>query len=149
MRKVLLVASFCLYASLANAQTGALTNIRIDFFAVGVDPAVGKPIQTTTIPVAAWLCNQPLFPAPPPSVTNPTTIIWEDPAIVPPAAARLCIVNNNAILIGLPISAIQYFATGVYTNDFVLSGSRSAASNPFSRAVVATPPVVPTGLQVR
>lgn len=138
--KTFLLLFFVLVPALAGAQTGAVVSYQFQVYAAGVNPATGAPMQTTTIPNANVICNQPAPPAPPANLANPTKLVWDDLTI----AGRVCTVDQSAFLLALPIGT-GYTGTLTVTDDFGVTSPRSAASNPFSLRA-ARP--APTGVKI-
>ena len=147
IRTILAAVLWLACASLsAHAQTvqEAVVSWDVEFFAQGVNTATGSPIQAATnFLLSTAACNQAFFAIPPASVLNPTVMQVSDPVNV----GRACTLSNaSAILMGVPIGA-GYTATAKARGATTVS-ARSAASNPFDRAVVLVPPPVPAAVRV-
>jgi hypothetical protein len=116
----------------------AVVSWDVEFFAAGVNPATGSPISpAVNFLRSAAACGQarvsPVLP-----VVNPTAIRLEDPAN---AALDCALAASAGVLVGIPVGA-GYVATAK-AHGATLASVRSAASNPFSRAVIVVPPLVP------
>jgi hypothetical protein len=71
-------------------------------------------------------------------VINPTSIHLEDPAN---ATLDCTLAATSGVLVGIPVGA-GYVATAK-ARGATLTSARSAASNPFTRAVVPVAPIAP------
>jgi hypothetical protein len=147
MKRLLLVLLFISVSSVVSAQTvpEVVVSWDVSFWSAGVNPDTGSPISTSNFTKAGAQCNQPLVPAPTLPVVNPTKISLDDPDV----AGRSCILGpttSSGVLMALPLGN-GIFAT-VIGRGATLQSARSAVSNPFNRAIVPAPPIVPTSLRV-
>lgn len=140
-RVLVLALVLCGLSTVAFAQTGAVASAQVQYFSPGVDPATGAPVQTTTFVVTAATCNQAPVTVPNGTAMNPKRVVWDDAA----NAGKVCIVDQAATLVSLPIVSGAYVATMTTTDDRGLVSPRSAASNPFTRALA---PTAPKGVKV-
>jgi len=140
MKKLILVTSFVLVASIVQAQA-AVVSIKIQFLQNG---AV-LPTQVMTIPLPSGAtCGQPK-PIVPASVFINTTgrVVWEDPT----NSILACIsIQTGGVLFSLPLGN-NYTATAAFIDDIGVSSAASLPSNSFTRGVRPLPPV-PTGVLV-
>lgn len=138
--KILLIALSLLglVATSAAAQTGALVNATVT--------VTGTATQSSVIPLPSGaLCGQPLMAGLPGTPTNPTKVIWGDPAA---PTTLICIADRTAFIAALPVGS--YTATLTFTDDLGRTSPASAVSNPFLRAApLPPPPSAPVGVQVR
>lgn len=146
MKRLMLSIALILFAAPSFAQTvpEALVSWDVEFFAQGVNPATGSPIQAATnFLLSAASCNQTFVVIPPGSVLNPTVIQIADTANV----GKACTLSNaSTMLMSVPVG-IGYKATAK-ARGATLASARSAASNPFDRAVVVVPPPVPAEIRI-
>ncbi len=124
--------------ALAAAQTvSPIVSYDLLVFASGVDPVLGIPAQTSTIPLTAVTCN--LAPVTQPTtVTNPRWVYWDDENTV----GKQCRADKASVFLALPV-APGYKAV-VVANSAAGPSARSAASVPF--AVASVPPAARTGV---
>lgn len=137
MKQLILAIVFLSLASIASAQTGALVSATLT--------TAGTATQSSVIALPAGAtCGQPPFPGLPGTPTNPTRVIWTDPA----APTLICVADRTAFIAALPVG--NYTATMIFTDDLGRTSPASAVSNPFLRAApLPPPPSAPMGVQVR
>lgn len=130
------LALFLLGGGVANAQS---LSYEIGYFAPGVSPVSGAPIQIQ--PLITSACNvTATIPTTSPKPSNPNTMEWDDPVNIGKACRGTF---DLAVLISQPVG-LDYLA-GLRAVDAI--GTRSGwATAPFDlRRPVATP----TGFRVR
>lgn len=121
----------------------AVVSWDIQFFQAGVNPDTGTPIQTSNFLKSASSCNQPDNPPFTATVVNPARIVLDDPDNL----GRDCVLaNSSGVLMSVPLGS-GLFAVAKARGVSLVS-TRSAASNPFNRAIVPIAPAVPAGLKV-
>lgn len=134
-------------AALASAQVVPEQTLSwdVEFWAAGVNPATGSPIQAANILKSASTCNLTPVPVPTGVVLNPTKIYVDDPDNAG-RSCQLAPTTSAGLLMSVPLGS-NHFATA-RARGATLVSARSAASNPFSRAIVPAPPPVPTAVAV-
>lgn len=145
MKRLIISLALTLIAAPAFAQTvpETLVSWDVEFFANGVNTATGSPIQATNFLLSAAACNQTFTAIPAGTLLNPTGIQVTDPV----NAGKACtLANASTVLMSVPIG-IGYKATAKARGATTVS-ARSAASNPFDRAVVLVPPSVPVEIRI-
>lgn len=149
MTRIILALGVLLIASLASAQVAPEPTVSwdIEFWSAGVNTATGTPITSVNILVSASTCDLAPTPANTPTgtIVNPTRIYVDDPAR-PGRRCQMAPTTSSGLLMSLPAQA-GMFATALGRGATLTASARSAASNPFSRLVVAPPPVA-TGVGV-
>jgi hypothetical protein len=120
----------------------------LEFWAAGVVPGVGAPLNgIQNFTVASSLCDMPMAVVPTVTIVNPTQINVADPLF---PTTRDCILNSitaAGTLLALPLGA---GITGTArARGATLISLRSAASNPFSHAVLVVAPTIPVRVVVR
>lgn len=140
----LLVALVLAAPAAAQTTPEIPTSWKVDFFAQGVNPTTGQPVQSNTFAAGAFTCGQPPVAAPTGTVVNPGQIHWDDPS----ASGKTCglTFNQTVTIFAIPIG--NYVATVIGIGPTQGAGGRSAASNPFSHAIVLASPSVPTNVIV-
>jgi len=135
-------------AAPAAAQTAPEVTLSWDweFWAAGVVPGVGQPLNgIQNFTKAASLCDMPVAIVPTIPIVNPTRLQLSDPDLV----TRDCImpaVTAAGTLAALPLGN---GVTGTArARGATLISLRSAASNPFSRAVLVVAPGTPARVVV-
>ena len=148
MTRLFLAGCVLLMCALAaSAQTPeAIVSYDVGYFSAGIDPALGgAPIQAPNIyPASTAVCGLvPKTPAPVTSVTNPTRLLWDDPANTA-ADCRLTI-SSPALLISIPTGT--GYRAALRARGATSVGDWSLLSNPFDVAPV--PPLIPRNVRVQ
>lgn len=141
-RKFLYLLVALLWPHILHAQTAAITGFELQVYAAGVDPAVGAPMQTNTIPLTSTgvTCNLVPSAAVTGTIANPRSIEWDDPW----TPGRICRADGAAFL-ALPLgSGYRVTLTALSSSG---PSDRSAASAPF--AVSLQRPAAPKGVAVK
>lgn len=146
-RRLLTLATLLLLATPAAAQSVPETVLSWDlkFFSAGVNPATGAPLLSANITVAASTCDLAPITVPPGPIVNPTRIFIDDPAL-PGRVCQLAPTTSAGLLLSVPLG-VGIVATAEARGATQVS-PRSAASAPFTRAIVPVAPAVPTNLRI-
>lgn len=147
MKKFVLALTFGGLASVASAQVvpEAVVSWDVEFYVAGVAPGVGSPISTSNFAKSTATCGVPTVGLPGGTIVSPTKIRVDDPLNV----GLDCILGpttSAGLLLALPLGN-GIFGVAIARGATLVS-ARSAASNPFNRAIVPAPPIVPTNLRV-
>jgi hypothetical protein len=134
---VLCLVLMVISASRVEAQ---ITSYRQDVFAAGVNPSVGSPVTSNTYQASAFTCNQ-VAPAIPATLTNPTRILFDDPA----NAGRVCLATLSSTLLSALPNGLGYFSTLVAIDSTGLQSLRSTPTNSFNQQVL---PPAPTNVKL-
>lgn len=149
MRSLFATFALLALAAPALAQDAPETPVSwtAEFFAAGVNTQTGAPTTTFPFTLANVTCNLAVVALPPPPMINPTKIRFADPF----TAGRECEVDPakstvTTVLFAIPIGT-GWTAT-LKAHGATLVSARSAASNPFNRAVIAAAPAVPAAVKM-
>lgn len=142
MRKYLVSIGMMMLFSTVPAQAQSnIVSYDLLTFSPSVNTTTGSPIQTTTMLVGAFVCNQTKLVVSG-TVVNPTQVAFDDPAA---PATKDCIAPlASTVLIALP-NGVGYKSVLVARDNLGQLSVRSAASNPFDKQ---GNPSVPTGLRI-
>lgn len=143
-----IVALLVLWPLGVSAQTSPMVPdaLKVEFFAMGVDPTSGQPTQTHTIPKSAAKCGVAAQTPPVELMINPTTLSVTDPA----DATKDCVwtLNQTVTIFALPIGA-NFAAYATWFQGATQASARSGSSNLFVRRVLSTPIPAPSRVGVR
>jgi len=129
---VCIVILLLLYAVKASAQS--LVNGLVEISNQGAP----SPFTSNSFTITPASCNQNPVSA---ATYNPTRLQFDDVTNV----GKVCIFDQGPFLLALPVIPGNYTLTVTVTDDRGLTSPRSAASNPFGRAL---PPIARTGVRV-